>query len=616
MGKITTFYSYKGGAGRTMAAVNVGYALAERSRAVLIADLDLEAPGVRSFLAANATLVGAESEVDFLRILESGALPAKDQYEVWRFPSGVEVSVLTPRADDDGYWHRLSAFDWNDFFASFTGAAFLGALRDRWMADFDHVVIDSRTGVSDVGGVTTVALPDNLVCLTPLNEQSVDGTRRTLAGIQYNRRHWGEDRHPLLVLPVPSRVDNGEQESKREWLQRFAEELGSFSETWLPSSVEPGLVTELTQIPYVPYYSYGERMAMLEVVRASQDSVAGRYLLITDLIAGDFRNASAILERRGSGDIEVDSKSVTLERLNREFALLTGSGRSEFLQIAARSAGQSSTPMSWKEARALSHLERLESAGLVESSGEGVRASSLALDIPEVRDWLAVARTYVDWLDEIRSKDREPFASVDARMLGRSIDRMRDSHLLRSEEQLILDMAASNVSGLTGRRSVFEVLSDRRTARVIGLAAAVGAVVGAYFASLFLVVVQGGAVLGALWFAAIAFSTAMVREHREWRVLSEMRESYNGSASRPDLRAMVRRSVSSGLHFEWTSEHVAVASAGIATAGDYIVLIAAEHGAVLAFGRRADIDRLASPRGRLMAGFPDVTEVLVQWAGL
>ena len=46
---ITTFYSFKGGVGRTMALVNATVALAKRGRRVLVVDFDLEAPGLDTF---------------------------------------------------------------------------------------------------------------------------------------------------------------------------------------------------------------------------------------------------------------------------------------------------------------------------------------------------------------------------------------------------------------------------------------------------------------------------------------------------------------------------------------------------------------------------------------
>jgi len=49
MGTLITFYSYKGGIGRTMALANIATLLACWGKRVLIVDWDLEAPGVEHF---------------------------------------------------------------------------------------------------------------------------------------------------------------------------------------------------------------------------------------------------------------------------------------------------------------------------------------------------------------------------------------------------------------------------------------------------------------------------------------------------------------------------------------------------------------------------------------
>ena len=49
-GRIVTFYSYKGGTGRTMALANVAWILAANGYRVLAADWDLESPGLHRFL--------------------------------------------------------------------------------------------------------------------------------------------------------------------------------------------------------------------------------------------------------------------------------------------------------------------------------------------------------------------------------------------------------------------------------------------------------------------------------------------------------------------------------------------------------------------------------------
>src|SRR5438128_5816862 len=48
-GRIVTFYSYKGGTGRSMAVANVAWVLALNGYRVLVIDWDLEAPGIHRY---------------------------------------------------------------------------------------------------------------------------------------------------------------------------------------------------------------------------------------------------------------------------------------------------------------------------------------------------------------------------------------------------------------------------------------------------------------------------------------------------------------------------------------------------------------------------------------
>src|SRR5262245_50215695 len=64
---IVTFYSYKGGTGRTMALANIAAVLAERGHHVLAVDFDLEAPGLwRYFSNSRGELDQQPGLIDLL----------------------------------------------------------------------------------------------------------------------------------------------------------------------------------------------------------------------------------------------------------------------------------------------------------------------------------------------------------------------------------------------------------------------------------------------------------------------------------------------------------------------------------------------------------------------
>src|SRR3954453_11338824 len=75
-GTIVTFYSYKGGVGRSMALVNVAALLSRWGRRVLVIDWELEAPGLEEFFERDsrglATLPDVPGVVDLVEGVETG----------------------------------------------------------------------------------------------------------------------------------------------------------------------------------------------------------------------------------------------------------------------------------------------------------------------------------------------------------------------------------------------------------------------------------------------------------------------------------------------------------------------------------------------------------------
>jgi MinD-like ATPase involved in chromosome partitioning or flagellar assembly len=258
--QIVTFYSFKGGVGRTMALVNTAHALARRGARVLMVDFDLEAPGMSHFfsksvrtrskrasrdaldllLEAKSTLKEIESGVEELepplslddyivhvkvppngsavvsRYLEGriDLLPATlDRRSQGSDPDGKPSSDYLDRIEElDLAWifspagpgHRFGAHV-GDYFrhARFRARGdILFALRDPVFGAYDFVLIDSRTGLNEISGLCVGPLCDYLVICTSLNEQNVAGTGYFLKEAGLLDKTKGKP-YLLVIGPVP-----------------------------------------------------------------------------------------------------------------------------------------------------------------------------------------------------------------------------------------------------------------------------------------------------------------------------------------------------------------------------------------------------------------------------
>ena len=162
-GIIYTFYSYKGGTGRTMALANVAALLARWGHSVLVVDWDLEAPGLdRFFTTGQPGRSLRESTPGLMEIIGSYASGSEID---WRtcVSQRYGVSIISSGLDDGDYTHRVQNTDFVKLFADSGLGSYIEKLRDQWTSDFELVLIDSRTGLTDIGGICTVHLPDVLV---------------------------------------------------------------------------------------------------------------------------------------------------------------------------------------------------------------------------------------------------------------------------------------------------------------------------------------------------------------------------------------------------------------------------------------------------------------------
>lgn len=267
---ITTFYSYKGGVGRSMALANVAHLLADRyGKRVLIVDWDLEAPGLHRFFGIESRNVKRglldllEDYKELLRTAQDSLpepLVKLDGYMTSirrQFHSGGSLTLLAAGRQDERYAARVNGFNWDDFYANWHGFGFIAHLRTLLQQAADVVLLDSRTGVTDIGGICTLQLPDSVVLLFAMNEQNLAGTEFAIGKIREKSPAAAERQEPPLLILRPARVERaGNQDRKIEWEKKAADRLGDYL-TELDSG-DPVVFMKKRNIPYIGDYSYGE----------------------------------------------------------------------------------------------------------------------------------------------------------------------------------------------------------------------------------------------------------------------------------------------------------------------------------------------------------------------
>ncbi len=286
-GTVVTFYSFKGGVGRTMALANIAVVLATQGKKVLVVDFDLEAPGLDRYFGdlRPAGEPAAGGLVELLLAHRDGKEPAWRDHTVSIEVGGEQRVVLMPAgSQDEDYAGRVLELDWKAFFADRDGGAFFEALREEWLAAFDLVLVDSRTGLTDAGGICTVLLPDVLVPVFTSNNQSLEGARDVVLSAQEARQELAYDRAPLLVCPLPSRFEGRvEVEESRRWLDNIVAVMGPFYRDWLPDDRIRGVV-ERMKIPHIAKFSFGESLPVLTHGTTDPDLVGFWYATVASMM--------------------------------------------------------------------------------------------------------------------------------------------------------------------------------------------------------------------------------------------------------------------------------------------------------------------------------------------
>jgi len=308
-GQIITFYSYKGGTGRTMALANVAWIIASNGKRVLAVDWDLESPGLHKFFHPfldESTISATPGVIEIINDYAMAALDPKsrgadwhldyarvERHAVsleWRFPEGGRLDFLSAGRQNRDYSAAVCSLDWDNFYDRLGGGRFFRAMREDMKQRYDYVLIDSRTGLSDVADICTIELPDVLAVCFTLSDQSIEGAANVARQIssRYRERN-------IRVLPIPMRIEDGEKEKldigralARMRFEGFPGGLTQEASALYWASVE---------VPYKPFYAFEETLATFGDDPGSPASLLASFERIADsATAGQVTAMKAIPE--------------------------------------------------------------------------------------------------------------------------------------------------------------------------------------------------------------------------------------------------------------------------------------------------------------------------------
>jgi tetratricopeptide (TPR) repeat protein len=221
------------------------------------------------------------------------------------FPKEASLDFIAAGSTNRDYSTTLGAVNWDLFYEELEAGEFFQAMAADMRRNWDYILIDSRTGLSDIAEICTVEMPDILVVCFTLSTQSVVGASTIAHRIH---RRYGD--RGIRILPVPMRVDEGEKE-KADTGRAYAREAFK----GLPSGLGEEALNRYwgsVEFPYKPYYGYEEILAVF----GDQPQTANTLLAACERLTAELTEG----EITGLPPMDADLRTETIGNFTRHLS--------------------------------------------------------------------------------------------------------------------------------------------------------------------------------------------------------------------------------------------------------------------------------------------------------
>jgi len=201
--KIISFYSYKGGVGRTIALIQTAYLMAEKGKRVLLIDLDIEAP---SFYDIFKDSIRKEfGMVDYLYDKHNNidnSVKLEDIISKLNMNLKGEIFLIPAGKIKREYVKKLESLKEKRIYENQYIQEIINEAKEKF--NINYTFIDSRTGINNWGALSLIDISNEVMLFAYPNKENI-------AGIKLIKELIGDHKRTTVVL---SRIDASDEGTK------------------------------------------------------------------------------------------------------------------------------------------------------------------------------------------------------------------------------------------------------------------------------------------------------------------------------------------------------------------------------------------------------------------
>ena len=251
---VATFYSLRGGVGRSTALAYTARILAGSGRKVVCVDMDLEAPGLAALFGQEDQVKVGQGVVALLLDLDQGGEPDFASH-LLRLDDAEDLYLVPAGLPSPDYARRLRFIEPSAWYREESNPLrlLLDGLREKLPFQPDVILLDARTGITPLSGPLLFDLADLAIVAFFPHPQARRGTGALVRGLLAAHTQRSDNGHDLtpeprfLVSPIPaSKAHQIVRDYEHRSLSWVAEWLEPVNRDREPKQGEPVTESEIT----------------------------------------------------------------------------------------------------------------------------------------------------------------------------------------------------------------------------------------------------------------------------------------------------------------------------------------------------------------------------------